>query len=258
MNFINTTPFQLGIIACILFYVSGLVSSGLLIKAGYIVKEFTFFNSPFFYLHKIKIRYTDYKLGWLPLGISVRPGRKYISHDRNEPEPLEDLPSGKLFFTAMVPVFVSLAAFSVTAFFFSGPDEFINIPRLAVDIFRNSLTGEGSLHTLLTQSRGTKSMLVFSVLLLSFLLLLINFLSGLHLFLSKVLKASETLIRLLLSAITIFLFFILLWKLPQLALKEYTLSYFCIQLVKVFAGLLVSGIILYLITILLSNLLSKK
>ena len=261
MEYFNINAYWIGglLAGCIL--INNIIFSLICIIWDIKILEFTLFGNAWFALHKERIMGTDFILGWIPLGGSIKPfGKNLDEEERSKINPI-DLP--KAFFNkpkylqisfqfvswliylivTMVAVFISTQS--------SFQSELTYIGTYISDAFETMFSDNEKNRTILIESTKHfiegKSKIVVGFTLLIILMLLIAPIVSIANWLTEDNKNKfQKIIGYIISFISLWF---IIWKMPKFFLSFFTFSQSMVYFSSFLIGVFSIGLVLFYTTI---------
>ncbi len=262
MEYLNFNAFYLGTLLFACLYISNLVYSLLCIFWRIKIVEFSLFFSPWFSLYNEKILETKFILGWLPLGGHIKP--LGMATDDKEKLQIEskDLPNAffnkpkylqSLFRSVPWIIYLLALVISISVLSNSGlVNGFGDIVNYVIKAFNTMFSGNAGREQFILQTKEIidgKNIVLFGFTLLVLVMLLFTPITPILNWFSNDENKKSKIQKIIGFIGTIFIFWLMLWKIPKFVFSFFTLSQSLIYILSFFVGMFFVGLIFFFATL---------
>lgn len=262
MQYFNSNAFLLGILLFGCLYISNLVYSLICLFWKIKIVEFSLFFNPWFSLYNQKVLGTKFILGWLPLGGYIKP--LGMSTDDVEKKQIEskDLPNA--FFNKpkylrtlfrSVPWIIYLLALVISIFIISNSNVVSGIKDIAsyvIQAFQTMFSNNAEREQFILKTKEIidgKNIVVFAFTMLALLMLLFTPVTSLLNWFSNDENKKNIIQKAIGFIATIFIFWLMFWKIPKFVFSFFTLSQSLIYILNFFIGMFSVGLVFFFTTL---------
>jgi hypothetical protein len=263
MEYFNINAFILGSLLFTRLYISNIIHSLYCIYYKIKIIEFSLFFKPWFSLHSEKLMGTKFSLGWLPLGVFIKPLGKSNDEEEKNKISQSDLPFA--FFNKpkylrtifdIVPWFIDVFAFTLAFFLFAKFTNLISefksliyyILEILSIMFSENLE-KGKLLFITEEIIADKNIILFSFLLFTLFPLFFAPLSKIINWLSNDKKNKSKIKKTLGFILTFGICWLFLWKIPKFIFSIFTFNQCIVYLWSFLIGSFLVGLVFFYTTL---------
>lgn len=263
MEYFNLNAFILGALWFACPFLSNIIYSLLCLFYNIRIVEFSLFYSPWFSLHKETVMRTRFLLGWLPLGCRMKPlGYDYGDEDKDKMSEEElqfaffNKPKYLKTVFNFVTWFIYILALSIALALFSGTDDLVSelsiIFSYIIEAFQTMFSDNAAREDFIKLTREIstdKNIVLFGFILLTFIMLLFSPITFMINWYSNNEITKSTIQKGLSFALSVGIFWLMLWKIPKFIFSFFTFSQNVIYFTSFLIGLFSVGLVCFYATL---------
>jgi hypothetical protein len=270
--YFSINSFLLGTLFGSCVYFSNLIFSLLCIIYNIKIIEFSLFYHPKFSLHNERVAGTNFILGWLPLGASIKP----LGLGMNEEEIIKmcesELPNA--FFNkpkyqravfSLVPFCIYIFAFTIAFIWFANFTNLIgqlaNVIDYMIEAFTTMFSGDIKNGNFIATTKAVianKNIVLFSTMLLTFVILLLTPLTAIMKWFINEEKNHSQMQNAVGFTLTIAICWLILWKIPKFIFYFFSFSQSVRYVSSFIVGIFSTCLVCYFTTFFITKICRNK